>query len=171
MCPLLRGFPLFRESLSKVLLYSLSLHFEIPHSKVSFPPRKRDLWQTHPTLHFCFSATHLHLLMLQFLSSVSYDHSILLDFLVSPETQTFHHLLAEYLEVCVSDWCALVDACEDMGEGRECGVSQGSVIEHDAAESGKWGAIYSCAWPSSPSFYYPTLRIILQFSKSPSFRG
>ena len=68
--------------------------------------------------------------------------------------------------MCLSDWCALVDACEDVGEGRECGVSQGSVIEHDAAECGKWGAIYSYAWPSSPSFYYPTLCIIFQYSEA-----
>ena len=70
----------------------------------------------HPTLHVCFSATHLHFMMVEFLESVSYDHSLLLDFIVSPETSTFDDFLADYLEICGADWKALSSACEEMGK-------------------------------------------------------
>ena len=59
-------------------------------------------------------------MMLEFLQSVSYDHSILLDFLISAETVEFMEFLGDYLRMCILDWndlckaCVEVDSCQVM---------------------------------------------------------
>lgn len=55
--------------------------------------------------------------MLEFLQSVCYDHSLLLDFLVSPETRIFESVLLEYLHICASEWSSFVVSCREMGSG------------------------------------------------------
>ena len=76
--------------------------------------RKRSLWLEHPTLKFCYFLTHVHSMMLEFLRSVSCDHSILLDFLISAETATFVEYLTDYLSICVMDWSDLCRACAEV---------------------------------------------------------
>ena len=76
--------------------------------------RKRSLWTAYPTLQFCFSAIHIHFMVLNFLSSVSYDHSILIDFIVSPETSNFERLLMDYITICIEGWTHLCAACQEM---------------------------------------------------------
>lgn len=85
--------------------------------------RKKAVWAAHPLLHLCFSITHLHFLMVEFLESVQYDHSILLDFIVSPETVQFDELLADYLELCSADWTALSSACEELDVSQSMSVA------------------------------------------------
>lgn len=53
-------------------------------------------------------------MMLEFLQSVSYDHSILLDFLISAETAEFVEYLGDYLRVCVLDWSGLCSVCAEV---------------------------------------------------------
>lgn len=76
--------------------------------------RKKSLWLEHPTLKFCYLCTQLHSVMIEFLQSVSYDHSILLDFLISSETAEFVDFLRDYLHVCVQDWSDLCRACAEV---------------------------------------------------------
>lgn len=65
-------------------------------------------------------------MILEILLSVSYDHSILLDFTVSPETSSFDRVLVEYLEICIADWNGLVAVCKEMdGHGGNCSSAQG----------------------------------------------
>ena len=52
----------------------------------------------------------VHSLVVLFLASVSYDHSALLDFLMSEETP-FLDFLVEYLQLVSNDWENLCEAC------------------------------------------------------------
>ncbi len=53
-------------------------------------------------------------MIVEFLESVSYDHSILLDFIVSPEMPKFDVFLIDYLETCGEDWTAFSSACQEL---------------------------------------------------------
>ena len=80
-----------------------------------FVGRRKSLWasqEQHPVLQLFFSATHLHFMLVEFLESVCFDHSVLLDFIVSPEVCEFEEFLADYLETCCADWDALSAACQ-----------------------------------------------------------
>ena len=67
----------------------------------------------------------VHSLVVLFLSSVSFDHGALLDFLMSEETP-FLDFLVEYLQLVASDWGGLCGACE---------IQEVILIDQDAVES------------------------------------
>ena len=67
-----------------------------------------------------------HSMFAEFLGSISYDHSILLDFLMSPDSK-FTDFLKEYLQVVVSDWSGLERACEEY-DVRAQGDSEASDL-------------------------------------------
>ena len=70
-----------------------------------------------------------HGLVVAFLSSVSYDHTALLDFLMSEETP-FLNFLLEYLQLAASDWEGLREACRTCGgDGTLAGGSNDSRCE------------------------------------------
>lgn len=74
--------------------------------------------------------------------SVTYDHSILLDFIVSPESPEFIKFLIEYLKVCIAGWSELCAACEEMDgylQDQVC-LSAMELSSHSAASKG----VYIC---------------------------
>ena len=87
----------------------------------------------------------VHSLVLLFLVSVSYDHSALLDFLMSEETP-FLDFLVEYLRLVSEDWESLCEACA-RGTAEDDVISsssdsqgsisdiQGRALDQDVADS------------------------------------
>ena len=53
-----------------------------------------------------------HTLWLLFLQSISYDHSVLMDLLLSPETK-FGRVLHSYLELVIVDWDTFEEICRE----------------------------------------------------------
>ena len=72
----------------------------------------------HSTLTVCLRLVNIHNLFTEFLSSsIFFDHSILIDYFVSPETSTtFGQFLSEYLSLAATDWTALVRACKELDD-------------------------------------------------------
>ena len=66
----------------------------------------------------CLRLVHIHALFVEFLSSfIFFDHTILIDYFISPETATtFRQFLSEYLSLAASDWVAVVQACEELDD-------------------------------------------------------
>ena len=73
---------------------------------------------THPTLNVCLRVVHIHSLFIEFLSFfVFFDHSILIDYVISPETSTtFRQFLSQYLSLAASNWMAVVQACKELDD-------------------------------------------------------
>ena len=83
-----------------------------PHRPFSVSP------SAHCTLTVCLRLVNIHNLFTEFLSSsIFFDHSILIDYFVSPETSTtFGQFLSEYLSLAATDWTALVRACKELDD-------------------------------------------------------
>lgn len=64
-------------------------------------------------LQHCFRVCNVHSLFVEFLTSLSFDHSVLLDFLISTETK-FQELFRSYLEILKTDWNGLQLACDQV---------------------------------------------------------
>ncbi len=102
-----------------------------------FVGRKRTMWSHHFSLHCCFSYTCLHSILAEFLHTVCYDHSILLDFLISSETSNFEGFLQEFAATCVQDWGSVQqawdDTCEQSTEEYAGEVTQDTKSEREMA--------------------------------------
>lgn len=61
----------------------------------------------------CFRVCNIHCLFVQFLTSLSFDHSVLLDFLISAETR-FREFFRRYLQMLQTNWTGLQLACEQV---------------------------------------------------------
>lgn len=64
-------------------------------------------------LQHCFRVCNIHCLFVQFLTSLSFDHSVLLDFLISTETR-FQEFFRCYLQILQTNWTGLQLACEQV---------------------------------------------------------
>lgn len=64
-------------------------------------------------LQHCFGVCNVHSLFVEFLTSLSFDHSVLLDFLISTETK-FQEFFRRYLEILKTDWNGLQLACDQV---------------------------------------------------------
>ena len=64
-------------------------------------------------LQHCFGVCNIHSLFVEFLTSLSFDHSVLLDFLISAETK-FQEFFRSYLEILKTDWNGLQLACDQV---------------------------------------------------------
>ena len=74
----------------------------------------------------------VHAFMLQFFSSTSFDHSILLDFVMSGDSESkFETFLVKYLELGVADWHGLRAVCAqaDADGTRERNFSSESTLD------------------------------------------
>lgn len=72
----------------------------------------------------------IHSVFTHFLSSIAYDHSIILDLLISSETN-FRAFLADYLQLADSTWDNLLVACEE----RDRHFSHESIALQETANS------------------------------------
>ncbi len=73
----------------------------------------------------------IHTVFVEFMASITFDHSVLLDFLVSPETR-FPEFLREYLKLTVateSEWDSLKLACAEywLSPGDDEGQAEGTL--------------------------------------------
>ena len=60
----------------------------------------------------CLKVCNIHALFFEFLASISFDHSVLLDFLISAETR-FQEVFQRYLQILQKDWNGLQSACDE----------------------------------------------------------
>ena len=81
-----------------------AIHTVVCHSYSSFP------LDSVPGLVTFLTITDPHSLWLHFLSNMDFDHSVLLDLIISPETH-FTSALHDYLELATRDWKNLVGTC------------------------------------------------------------
>ena len=75
----------------------------------------------HPVLSRCLKLVNVHSLFVEFLSSsIFFDHSILIDYFISPETSSaFKQFLSKYLSQAVKDWTELMVICEEIDTHNE----------------------------------------------------
>lgn len=60
----------------------------------------------------CLKVCDVHALFVEFLASISFDHSVILDFLISAETK-FQKFFQRYLQILQKDWSGLQFACSE----------------------------------------------------------
>lgn len=75
----------------------------------------------HPVLSRCLKLVNVHSLFVEFLSSsIFFDHSILIDYYISPETSSaFKQFLLKYLSQAVKNWTELMEICEKIDTHNE----------------------------------------------------
>lgn len=98
----------------------------------------------------------IHSLFVSFLCSISYDHSTVLDLLISSETN-FRTFLADYLRLADGNWDDLLVAC---GE-RDCGYARESVVLRESANSETSTSVGDHSWSKvtaeNPTLASPTV--------------
>jgi hypothetical protein len=82
-----------------------------------------------PFLSTFASVLHPHLLFTHFLASISYDYSVLLDFLISNETQFLPYFLF-YLKYCVANWQEFVSIVTQQDSKRDLSPQTTRLSSH-----------------------------------------
>ncbi|KAM9832175.1 protein Lines homolog 1 [Neosynchiropus ocellatus] len=116
---------LFMEQDDDLMEAAASLLSIFLHCRTSIGP---DSSEGHDA---CVSGCNPHCHFLLLLHSISYDHSILLDFLISMET-CFLEYFVRYLKYLLSDWQGFTQACRKISSQSNCSARTPLAVKMDS---------------------------------------
>jgi len=117
------------DDLVEVLLLLLLLHQEILRSVPCGEISSNILLQLDP-----------HLLFVAFVQSIKFDHSVLLDLLISSETRFLEYIL-QYLHLVVGNWNSFIQSLETCKEKRPCSTEETTGKELSIESLSEFGSV------------------------------